>query len=184
MARAENIPAIEKATGRQWSDWMEWLDAAGARQLGHTQIAAMVLKELQPVMPESPGWWAQGVTVAYEQSIGRRVPGQRADGTFEFNVSRTVNEARETVFTRLTEWLSGETAFQDAAIQKARTSVTPVRSYWRCDLEDGGKVAWSIESKGGGKTLVVVTHGNLPSAEEAERWRTFWSGYLDVVLTA
>jgi hypothetical protein len=184
MARAENIPAIEKTTGRQWSEWMDWLDAAGARGLNHTRIAALVFKELEPTVTESTGWWAQGVTVAYEQTIGRRVPGQRADGTFEFNVSRTVHDAREAVFALVTERLSRETAFRDTAIRKARTRVTPVRSYWRCDLDDGGKVVWSIEAKGGEKTLVVVTHGNLPSAEEAERWRAYWSVYLDTALTA
>ena len=36
-----------------------------------------------------PGWWAQTVTVGYERIKGLRAVGQRRDGTFEANKSRT-----------------------------------------------------------------------------------------------
>ena len=36
-----------------------------------------------------PGWWAQAVTVCYERIKGLRAVGQRRDGSFEANKSRT-----------------------------------------------------------------------------------------------
>ena len=36
-----------------------------------------------------PGWWAQTVTVGYERIKGLRAVGQRRDGSFEANKSRT-----------------------------------------------------------------------------------------------
>src|SRR4030095_5965546 len=36
------------------------------------------------------GWWAQGVTVAYEQARGLRAPRQRRGGLFEVIASKTV----------------------------------------------------------------------------------------------
>ena len=38
---------------------------------------------------DNPAWWAQSVTVAYEQDSGRRFPGQRPKGTFQTSVSKS-----------------------------------------------------------------------------------------------
>lgn len=43
-----------------------------------------------PRRGEISEWWAQGVTVAYEQIIGRRVVGQSCEGDFAASASRTV----------------------------------------------------------------------------------------------
>src|SRR5699024_6158319 len=63
---------IATATGRQWAEWVQILDAAGARERNHTAIAELALEH----MPASVGqreWWAQGTAVAYEQQVGLRV---------------------------------------------------------------------------------------------------------------
>ena len=39
----------------------------------------------------STAWWAQSITVGFEQARGIRRPGQRQDGTYEASVSRTVS---------------------------------------------------------------------------------------------
>ena len=43
------------------------------------------------------GWWAQGITVGYEQAHGRRLPGQQADGTFSVTVTKTIAAPRAAV---------------------------------------------------------------------------------------
>ena len=58
--------AVEAKTGKTWQEWFALLDAAGARQMDHKSIAAHLDKKLGV-----PGWWAQMVTVAYEQARGR-----------------------------------------------------------------------------------------------------------------
>lgn len=76
--------AMTTATGRPEAHWFELLDAAGAAEWTHPQIARW-LHDDQGV----PGWWSQAITVGFEQARGRRVPGQRADGTFEVSASKT-----------------------------------------------------------------------------------------------
>lgn len=183
MTKSQSIESIEKATGRPWADWKQWLEKAGAHELTHPAIADLVYKELEGKI-DSPGWWSQGVTVAYEQAIGRRAPGQRSDGTFELSVSKTVDGTRDEVFAGISDRLHAAAAgFAGKTIANVRTSVTPVRSYWKCDLDDDSKVTWSFEQKGEGKVLVAVTHTNLISEEQASGWREFWKNYLTEIMS-
>lgn len=177
MTKPQNTNAIEKATQRQWSEWVEWIDEKGGRDLKHPEIVKMVYPELENVT-DKPGWWAQGVTIAYEQHIGRRIAGQRGDGTFEVSVSKTLDMTREEAFAQCLKLLSSVTEFNNRTIDKVRTSETPVRSYWRCSISDGGKLTLSVEQKSPGKTLLVMTHAALQSTEEAMAWREFWKDYI------
>jgi hypothetical protein len=60
--------AIKKSTGKTWDEWFPILDAWGAREKTHTEIARYVSQE-----HGVPGWWSQSVTVAYEQERGMRL---------------------------------------------------------------------------------------------------------------
>jgi len=77
--------AIRGSTGRDWSEWFATLDAWEGHQRDHRDIAAWLGRE-----HGVDSWWAQGITVAYEQARGKRAPGQRADGTFAASASKTV----------------------------------------------------------------------------------------------
>jgi hypothetical protein len=72
-------------TGKLSTEWFALLDAWGGAERKHPQIARWLSEE-----HGVPGWWAQTITVAYEQASGKRVPGQDADGTFSINASKTV----------------------------------------------------------------------------------------------
>jgi hypothetical protein len=74
---------IAAATGMHPDDWYERIDVVNGRATGHTAIAAWLIEEID-------GWWAQAVTIGYEQSRGLRVPGQRSDGTFAVTGSKQV----------------------------------------------------------------------------------------------
>ncbi len=89
MTRAANIPAIEKSTNIAWTEWLLFLESIGAKNLSHKEIAQHVHNKLK-ASHENSGWWAQGITVAYEQHIGRRKPGQTNDGFFQVAVSKTL----------------------------------------------------------------------------------------------
>jgi len=80
--------AVRAATGRDRAEWFALLDEARAATWTHQQVATWLVRE-----HGVDGWWAQGVTVGYEQARGIRRPGQRQDGTFEASVSRTVDLA-------------------------------------------------------------------------------------------
>ncbi|HEY1104861.1 MAG TPA: DUF4287 domain-containing protein, partial [Agromyces sp.] len=62
--------AVQAATGRPRDEWFELLDAADAATWTHKDVATWLVAEHR-VDP----WWAQSVTVAYEQARGIRRPG-------------------------------------------------------------------------------------------------------------
>ena len=76
--------AIQKSTGKTWDEWFPILDAWGAREKTHTEIARYVSEE-----HGVPGWWSQSVTVAYEQARGMRLKYERPDG-FSVTASKTI----------------------------------------------------------------------------------------------
>lgn len=76
--------AVKEATGRDWKAWMRALDAAGAAELNHKQLVALVAREVES------GWWQQSIAVAYEQARGKRVVGETATTGFQVGVVRTL----------------------------------------------------------------------------------------------
>lgn len=63
--------ALETGSGIAWAEWLEILEPH--KDLDHPAMAAKVLEHINARgASKSPEWWAQGVTVAYEQHIGRR----------------------------------------------------------------------------------------------------------------
>ncbi len=75
---------IKAKTGCTWVRWVKALDRAKAHTWPHREIAKDVNEKYKV-----PGWWAQTVTVGYERIKGLRAVGQRRDGSFEANKSRT-----------------------------------------------------------------------------------------------
>jgi uncharacterized protein YndB with AHSA1/START domain len=63
---------------------MRALDAAGAAELNHKQLVALVAREVES------RWWQQSIAVAYEQAHGKRVVGETATTGFQVGVVRTL----------------------------------------------------------------------------------------------
>lgn len=122
--KGSNIPAIERATGRSWADWVALIDAAGGRELPHPDIARVTHGVLDGVI-DSSGWWAQGVAIAYEQHIGRRLPGQSPDGTFQASASRTLPDDPLAARARWITLLADDAALRAAGAGEARLTETP-----------------------------------------------------------
>src|SRR6185295_8240868 len=76
---------VKVKTGCAWDRWVWALDGAKAYQWPHREIAAYIAEKYH-----LGGWWAQAVTVGYERIKGLRQIGQRRDGGFEVNKSKTV----------------------------------------------------------------------------------------------
>ena len=108
--------SVLKNTGRTWDEWFKSLDKSGAKSRKHPEIVRWISDE-----HGVDGWWAQQVTVAYEQDRGMRAPGQRADGTYNVTASKTVEVPVERLFK----------AFQDRRL----------RGRWLGDFELGIRTA-------------------------------------------
>src|SRR5574341_1311314 len=150
--------AVQKATGKTWAQWCALLDRAGARRLPHRQIAVL-LRQRHGL----GGWWAQMVTVGYEQARGLRVRHQRAAG-YEVSASRTLAVAAGAAFLAWQDArLRGRWLQEPVSVRKA----TPPRSLLLDWSGGAGRVAVNFYPKGAGKCQVVVQHGKLSSAAAA-----------------
>lgn len=186
-ARGANIDALVRATSIAWEDWTARLDAAGGKELDHRALAEHALAAIREQGGcSNPEWWAQMTAVAYEQHIGRRLPGQRGDGTFDANASRTVPGTLDEAHARVCEVFASALAEDGSAwaLQgEPRTSATPKWRYWRADFTDGTSVALTVNDKkvadgAAPKATVALGHAKLPSPEAVTEAKAFWKGVL------
>ncbi|MBA2318656.1 MAG: hypothetical protein H0V93_12885 [Euzebyales bacterium] len=161
---------LERRTGKSWEQWFAVLDDWGAAERTHPEIASWLV-DSQGV----DGWWAQGVTVGYEQARGRRVARQRADGTFTVSASKTVNAPVERLFAAFVEAEARWDWLPDLALS-VRTS-NPHKSA-RFDVDDSTRVLVSFTAKGPAKSMAAVQHQRLEDVETTERMKAWWRGRL------
>ena len=167
-ATDERMPdaKIVEATGKTWDEWFSILDAWGARDRKHPEIARHLIDELGV-----SGWWAQSITVWYERARGMRLKHQQADG-FSVTASRTIAVPVEVLYDAFVEDTERTQWFEDASMS-LRTSRPPVGA--RFDWEDGStRVVVSFEDKGPSKSTVYVAHEKLPDPDEAETTKAMW----------
>lgn len=142
--------ALRAATGRDHEQWRELLTEAGAMGWTHAQTARWLVEERG-----LDGWWAQGVTVDFEQARKGRRPGQQSDGTFATSTTRTVPGAPLEALAAVTAAISaryGEPHGQNLA---ARMPV--VR--WR--LEDGTRLTAAVQGQRATGSPLTLTRERL-----------------------
>lgn len=164
--------AIREATGRGWDEWADLLDAWPGHDDGHTAIATYVRDELGV-----DGWWAQTVTVGYERISGRRLPHQRADGTFSVSTSRTITVDHEALRDLLLDADGRATLFPTLETTlRSRPTTRDVR------LGVGGGVALiHADARDDGRTAITVAHEQLTAPEDVPLWRGFWADWLEAL---
>jgi len=158
---------IRSNTGRTWDEWFALLDGWGAARRPHPEIARWLVEE-----HDVGGWWAQGVTVAYEQARGLRDPGQRRGGLYEVNASKTVAVPVERLYEAFIDpdlrerWLPGAT-------MEVRTT-RPGRSI-RANWDDGStRLVISFPARGEAKSQVALVHERIPDAPTADKLKASW----------
>lgn len=175
--KSSNLEAIARATGKPWDLWLAELAAAGANQLAHKPLASLAF-DMMPAELSNPGWWAQSVAIAYEQHIGRRIPGQSSDGSFKGSVSKTLNTNLDTALERWLDAVQNHVDFNGTQLEAAPTvSGSDKWRYWKAKFSDGSRVNVSITMKGD-KASVSADHAKLPNAQALEGWKAFWRQFL------
>jgi hypothetical protein len=170
---------LKEKTGCTWERWVKALDRVKAYTWPHREIAKYVMEKYK-----TPGWWAQTVTVGYERIKGLRAVGQRRDGWFEANKSKTfavplaqVYGAFHDALTRA-HWLPGV----DLTLRTS-TREKSMRITW----PDKTSVVVGFQRKGPAKSLVAIQHEKLPDRATAMRMKQYWAerlGALEDVLIA
>jgi hypothetical protein len=164
---------IEKATGTPWKTWIDRLNTMGACDLPHKAIAAKLVNDYQVA-----GWWAQALTVRYEQLIGRRQQGQSNNGDFSISVTKTIPGTVIEAFDWWLKKVQTQTAFNGIAIISSSTTETEKWRYYRAALQDGSRVVVGVYAKTPHKAGLGLQHGKVSTAQSPENWRAYWKSFL------
>ncbi|WP_370615016.1 hypothetical protein [Mumia sp. Pv 4-285] len=147
--------SLVEATGASYAQWFKTLDDAGAIEADgtpwpHGKIAAFLVDE------GVDGWWAQHVTVVYEQEHGIRAPGQRADGSFSATVSRTLDEPVADAVRRVVPVVAD-------ALGAARPNLNleAKNPSGRFRQHDGTVIVIGFSPRGEGRSVVGLEHTGL-----------------------
>ncbi|WP_313814198.1 hypothetical protein [Glutamicibacter sp.] len=175
--KSSNTEAIARATGKAWDNWSTDLREAGAEKLTHKEIAQLAEAQM-PSDLHNPEWWAQSVAVAFEQEIGRRLPGQAQDGTFQGSATITLHTdldgalARWIHVTQDLQFFNGQQLTDGPSISSSERW-----RYWRASFSDGTKAQVDMGLKGD-KTSIAVNITKAESHESVSEWKRFWRQIL------
>jgi len=162
---------VLESTGRTWREWTDILDAFGAAAMSHRDIARHVYETYG-----TSGWWAQSVTVGYERIRGLRDKGQRRDGSYEANKSRTYPVPLATLYgafatpARRRSWLP-----EPGVVVRKATAGRSMRLAW----PDGSNVDLWFAAKAPDKSQVAIQHAKLPNRTAATRMKKYWEERLE-----
>lgn len=162
---------LRDRTGHGWEEWFARLDAWGAVERTHTDTARWLV-----TTHEVPGWWAQTITVGYEQARGLRAPGQRRGGGYDATATRTVAVPVARLYAAFVDEAVRRRWLSDADL-RLRTATAP-RSY-RADWAGGpSRIVVGFTAVNEAKARVAVLHEKLADAEESARYTAYWRDRL------
>jgi uncharacterized protein YndB with AHSA1/START domain len=161
--------SMVRATGKGHAEWFALLDAWGATDHNHTEIARWLTEN-----HGTPGWWTQNLTVAYERARGMRARHQQADG-YSISVTRTIAVDPARAMAAFTNPRERRRWVADAAMhQRPTRAALTARFDWS---DSASRVVVTVVPKGD-KSTVAVTHERVPDPDTAERLKTMWRGWL------
>lgn len=161
--------AVLEATGRRWDDWCDLIDASPVAEADHPAIARHLTED-----HGLDGWWAQAVTVGYERITGRRLPGQRSDGTFAASRSATIAGDADALRARLLDDAERAALFPG---QTTTLRSRPTSKNLRIAM-GSGVAELSLAPRTDGRVTVTVQHHQLASPDEVAHWKAFWGDWL------
>lgn len=179
--------AVEK-TGHGLAHWFAVLDRFGAVEKGHT-AAARHLYDAHGV----DGWYAQGITVAYERARGVRALNQRGDGAYEVSVSKVVAGSAADVIKAFStnhrrRWMKSVDSHLVRALAVALDGPGSKGFVLRPDGQgrlrykwDGTTVQFYLLPKTESKVSIVVTNTRLSRADMVDERRTQWRTALNAL---
>jgi uncharacterized protein YndB with AHSA1/START domain len=172
---ATSDAAIRERTGRGWEEWFDALDATGAADLAHREIARWVAGQLG-IHPLA--WNAQAIALSYERARGGRQVGERADG-FTVTASKTVAAPVERLYDAFADPAARAGWLPDAPLVE-RTATRPRRARYDWG-EDGARVHVTFGARDDGRSTISVEHARLRDAEQAAELKAYWRERLAVL---
>lgn len=165
------------ATGRNRDEWFALLDAWGASRREYRGIAGWLVAE-----HGLSNWWAQKLTVEYEQARGMRAAGVRRDGTFTVTASKTVAVPVARLYEAFVDPELRERWLPDAALRE-RASRQAQSVQFDSDDHGGTRVNAGFTAQGDAKSQVGLEHERLPDAKARDEARAYWRERLAALKT-
>jgi len=165
--------AVQRATGKTWSEWRRELDDAGCREASHPNIVAAA----REAVPELSPWWSQTVAVGYERMVGLRDANEKADG-YAVSVSRTIDASITVAFRAFKDGRSRKRWLTEPITIRKATPDRSLRISWDAD---GTTLDVNLTSKGTSRCEAVVQHSRLPDIDTVETMRAFWRERMDTL---
>ena len=159
--------AVQAKTGKTWSEWLVTLDKLGAKKMSHRDIARLVYARF----PKIGGWWAQMVTVGYEQARGLREGHQKVGG-YSASVSRTIAAPVGKLYKAWTDaavrhrWL-GSAKFTITTATRNKS----LRIKWH---EGDTRVGVGFYPKGSRRCQMSLQHDRLASSAQVTQKKDYW----------
>ena len=162
--------SVRGATGKGWDEWFRILDAWGAAERTHRDIARHLNEDLGV-----SAWWSQTVAVGYERARGLRDMHQVSSG-YQVTASKTIPVPVERLFRAVVQ-PRARSRWLEPGTLKLRTSTEPKSA--RFDFRAGdSRVIFGFEPKGEAKSMVAIIHERLPDRASVEQQRAFWKERL------
>ncbi len=168
--------ALQRTTGRDRAGWFAVLDAWGAAGRTYKETAGWLQTE-----HGLSAWWAQKLTVEYEEARGVRARGSRGDGTYTVTASKSIAAPAQRLYEAFADPTVRARWLPDAPVRER--TMRPGRSA-RFDWgDDGERMSVSFVPSGPAKTQVGVEHARLPSEAAAADAKAAWRDRLAALKT-
>lgn len=184
---------LKEKTGRNWPEWIEWLDNLKSDGRAHKDIVALLEDHVEN------NWYRQKIALGYREAIGQRQLGELLSG-YEVGISRTfpipVQKAWELIASEagLSIWLGllvdgcigmGESFKTQDGIIGIITVLAPGSHFrvawrpehWRYNSTLQVRVVGS-KSKSAGKSVISFHHEKLPRAADRDAMKRHWQEKL------
>ncbi|HLG31431.1 MAG TPA: SRPBCC domain-containing protein [Ignavibacteriaceae bacterium] len=166
MVKRISDDSVKKSTGKAWKDWFAILNKAGAKKMEHKDIATYLYEECG-----LEGWWAQMVTVQYEQEIKGRKKHERPEG-YEISKSKTFSIPISKIFKAVLNQEQREKWLKDHTIKISKSTLNKsIRGKW---VDGKTNIEFQFYPKDKSKTQLVVQHHKLQSSKDAEKMKKYW----------
>jgi hypothetical protein len=166
--------ALRAATGKDWSEWLAVLDAAGAAKTGldHQRIWDLAMQSL----PEAAAWWGQMVSVGYERARGLREKHESSNGEFQATLSKTFPVP---LFAAFAAWADANLRGQWLDAPELSFTKLNAGKNIRARWPDGARLDIRFNATGPDKCQIVVDTMKLDDSEAVQRAKAFWQAQFE-----
>lgn len=179
--------SLLKHTGKGWDEWIEILDAHGARYWSFKEITSFVKKK------KVNSYWQMLLAYGYEVHTGKRIDGQNQKGLYSVTTTKTMPKDQKTLWKIMSSnkglniWLKpmSEITFapknsfeiEGGIFGEIRTMKSPerVRFSWKDeDWEKSTFVQMMVHPRPKGKSMLMFMHDSIKTERIREEMRERW----------